>query len=72
MSDYNKTGKKVKCINSELNNLTYNGIYEVLVDDIDRSEFILDDVDEIRYVGKDTFDWHGWYELVEDINLEKE
>ena len=64
-SDYTKTGKKVKSINSSNVDLTYNKIYEVFVD-TDKDEFIIDDVGDWRYVSMDDSDW---YELAdEDTN----
>ena len=47
MSDYTKTGKKVKSIDKYRIDLTYNKVYEVFVDDKD--EFIIDDVGDRRY-----------------------
>ena len=61
-SDYTKTGKKVKSINSSRVDLTYNKIYEVFVD-IAKDEFIIDDVGDWRYGSVDDNDW---YELVGD------
>ena len=62
MSDYTKTGKKVKSIDKYRIDLTYNKVYEVFVDDKD--EFIIDDVGDRRYGGIDDIDW---YELVDDV-----
>ena len=62
-SDYTKTGKKVKSINSNRVDLTYNKIYEVFVD-IAKNEFIIDDVGDWRYGSADDSDW---YELVDDV-----
>ena len=62
-SDYTKAGKKVKSINHSSVDLTYNKIYEVFVD-IDKDEFIIDDVGDWRYVSMDDSDW---YELVDDV-----
>ena len=59
-SDYTKTGKKAKSINSNRVDLTYNKIYEVFVD-IAKNEFIIDDVGDWRYGSMDDSDW---YELV--------
>ena len=63
MSDYTKTGKKVKSINSSNVDLTYNKIYEVFVD-IAKDEFIIDDVGDWRFVSM--YD-KGYYELVDDV-----
>ena len=73
MSDYTKTGKKVKSIDKYRIDLTYNKVYEVFVDDKD--EFIIDDVGDRRYGGIDDIDWYELvddYEIVENINLDKE
>ena len=63
MSDYTKTGKKVKSIKSTRVDLTYNGIYEVFIDN-EGSRFIIDNVDERRYIGIDN---PSFYELVDDV-----
>ena len=64
MSDYINTGKKVKRICDGLD-LTHNKVYDVFTDgDI---EFIIDDVGDWRYVDHDNFDFHKWYELVDDV-----
>ena len=60
MSDYTKTGKKVKSIRGGRIELTYNGMYEVFIDN-DGDEFIIDDVGNKRYI-----DGIDWYELVDD------
>ena len=67
-SDYTKTGKKVKSINSSNVDLTYNKIYEVFVD-IANDEFIIDDVGDWRYVSMDDSDW---YELADDAYSDTE
>ena len=61
MSDYTKTGKKVKSIRGGRIELTYNGMYEVFIDN-DGDEFIIDDVGNKRYI-----DGIDWYELVDDV-----
>ena len=63
MSDYTKTGKKVKSIKSCRTDLTYNKIYDVFIDN-DGDKFIIDDVDERRYTGIDN---PNFYELVDDV-----
>ena len=68
MSDYTKTGKKVKATNSSRVDLTYNKIYEVFVD-IAKDEFIIDDVGDWRYVSMDDSDW---YELGDDVSNDTE
>ena len=62
MSDYTKTGKKVKSIKSTRVDLTYNGIYDLFIDD-KGVRFIIDDVDERRYIGIDN---PIFYESVDD------
>ena len=42
MSDYTKTGKKVKCINTKRTDLTFKKVYDVFVDN-DGYEFVIDD-----------------------------
>ena len=42
MSDYTKTGKKVKSIYDGRFDLTYNGVYDVFIDN-KGDEFIMDD-----------------------------
>ena len=61
-SNYNKTGKKVKSIANNHIDLTYNEIYEVIIDDNDK-EFIVDDFGVRRY---NYIDDHEWCELVDD------
>lgn len=63
MSDYTKTGKKVKSIKMTRVDLTHNGIYDVFIDD-EGDRFIIDDVDERRYIGIDN---PNFYELVDDV-----
>ena len=62
MSDYTKTGKKVKSIKSTRVDLTYNGIYDLFIDN-KGVRFIIDDVDERRYIGIDN---PNFYESVDD------
>ena len=47
MRDYTKTGKKVKCININRNDLTHKKVYDVFIDD-DGDEFVIDDVGDKR------------------------
>ena len=75
-SEYTKTGKKVKSIRGGRIELTYNGIYEVFIDN-DGDEFIIDDVGNKRYI--DGIDWYELigddtndYEVIDNINLDKE
>ena len=71
MSDYTKgsytktgkTGKKVKSINYDSIDLTYNEIYDVFIDS-DGDKFIIDDVGDKRY---GSIDDKNYYELVNDV-----
>ncbi len=67
-SGYTKAGKKVKSIYGGRYDLTYNGVYDVFIDN-KGDEFIIDDVGDKRY-------WciydKCYYEIVENINLDKE
>ena len=63
MSDYIKTGKKLKSVNYDSIDLTYNEIYDVFIDS-DGDEFIIDDVGDKRYGGIDD---KCYYELVDDV-----
>ena len=66
-SGYTKTGKKVKTIDSDLIDLTYNDVYEVFIDN-DGDEFIIDDVGDKSY---GNIDDNRYYELVDDVaNIE--
>ena len=62
MSDYTKTGKKVKSIYDGRFDLTYNGVYDVFIDN-KGDEFIIDDVGDTRYWSISDDDY---YELVYD------
>ena len=69
-SKYTKTGKEVKSIYDGRFDLTYNGVYDVFIDN--RGEFIIDDVGDKRYWSISDDDY---YELVYDVantNLDKE
>ena len=59
-----KAGKKVKSINSDRVDLTYNKVYDVFIDN-EGDEFIIDDVGDKRYGG--ISDDSDWYELVGDV-----
>ena len=58
-----KTGKKLKSVNCDSIDLTYNEIYDVFIDS-DEYEFIIDDIGDKRYVCVDDNDY---YELVDDV-----
>ena len=62
-SEYTKTGKKVKSINSYRADLTYNKVYDVFIDN-KGDEFIIDDVGDKRYWSISDDDY---YELVDDV-----
>ena len=62
-SNYTKTGKKVKSINSDREDMTYNKVYDVFIDS-DGYEFIIDDVGANRYWSISDDDY---YELVDDV-----
>ena len=64
MRDYTKTGKKIKTIDSNLIDLTYNDFYDVFIDN-DGDEFIIDDVGDKRY---ECIDDKCYYELVDDVD----
>lgn len=59
-----KTGKKLKSVNCDSIDLTYNEIYDVFIDS-DEYEFIIDDIGDKRYVCVDDKDY---YELVDDVD----
>ena len=61
-SEYTKTGKKVKSIYDGRVDLTYNGVYDVFIDN-KGDEFIIDDADDSRYWSISDDDY---YELVSD------
>ena len=65
-SSYTKTGKKVKSICDGRVDLTYNGVYDVFIDN-KGDEFIIDDVGDKRYWSISDDDC---YELVEDVSNE--
>ena len=58
-----KTGKKLKSVNCDSIDLTYNEIYDVFIDS-DEYEFIIDDIGDKRYVCVDD---NNYYELVDDV-----
>ena len=62
-SGYTKTGKKVKSIYDGRVDLTYNGAYDVFIDN-KGDEFIIDDVGDSRYWSISDDDY---YELVYDV-----
>ena len=62
-SGYTKTGKKVKSIYDGRFDLTYNGVYDVFIDN-EGGEFIIDDVGDTRYW---SISGDDYYELVDDV-----
>ena len=65
-SGYTKTGKKVKSIYDGRFDLTYNGVYDVFIDN-KGDEFIIDDVGDKRYWSISDDDY---YELVSGVSNE--
>ena len=63
MRDYTKTGKKVKCININRNDLTYKKVYDVFIDD-DGDEFVIDESGDWRY---DSMEFPYWIEIFYDV-----
>lgn len=57
-----KTGKKLKSVNYDSVDLTYNEVYDVFINN-NGEEFIIDDVGDKRYCS--VFD--GYYELVDGV-----
>ena len=68
-SGYTKTGKKVKSIYDGRFDLTYNGVYDVFIDN--RGEFIIDDVGDKRYWINAYDDYYELVYDVDNINLDK-
>ena len=64
MSNYIKTGKKVKSICDGRVDLTYNEVYDVFIDN-KGDEFIIDDIGDKRYWSTSDDDY---YELVDDVS----
>ena len=65
-SSYTKTGKKVKCINSNQRDLTYKKVYDVFTDN-GGNEFVIDDVGDKRY---ESLEFPYWCEVFDDANIE--
>ena len=57
-----KTGKKLKSVNYDSVDLTYNEVYDVFINN-NGEEFIIDDVGDKRYHISD----NDYYELVDDV-----
>ena len=66
MSDYTKTGKKVKRINSGRTDLIYKKVYDVFVDN-DGYEFVIDESCDRLY---DSMEFPLWIEVFDDANIE--
>ena len=64
MGNYTKTGKKVKSINSDSEDLTHHKVYDVFIDN-KGDEFIIDDVGDNRYWS--IYD-DDYYELTDDVS----
>ncbi len=71
MSDYTKsytkTGKKVKCINSNRIDLIYKKVYDVFIDD-NGEEFVIDEACDWRY---DSMEFPSWCEVFDDTKTGK-
>ena len=67
MSNYVKTGKKVKCINSERVDLTYNKVYDVFIDK-SGDEFLIDEAGDKRY---ECLEFPLWREVFDDAPNEQ-
>ena len=61
-SSYNKTGKKVKCIDSNRRDLTYKKVYDVFVDN-GGHEFVIDESCDRLY---DSMEFPLWIEVFDD------
>ena len=61
-SNYTKTGKKVKCINSKRIDLIYNKVYDVFID-VSGEEFVIDEACDWRY---DSMEFPLWREVFDD------
>ena len=61
-SGYTKTGKKVRCINSNRRDLTYKKVYDVFTTQ-DSVDFIIDDVGDKRY---ESLEFPYWCEKSDD------
>ena len=66
-SGYTKTGKKVKCINSERVDLTYNKVYDVFIDK-SGDEFLIDEAGDKRY---ECLEFPLWREVFDDATNEQ-
>ena len=66
MSDYIKTGKKVKCINSDRADLTYNKVYDVFTG-VSGAEFVIDEAGDWHY---DSMEFPLWCEVFDDADIE--
>ena len=63
MSDYTKTGKKVKCINSGKIDLIYKKVYDVFID-VNGEEFVIDEAGDWHY---DSMDFPSLLEVFDDV-----
>ena len=63
MSDYTKTGKKVKCIDSGRIDLIYKKVYDVFVDN-GGHEFVIDESCDRLY---DSMEFPLWCEVFNDV-----
>ena len=61
-SGYTKTGKKVRCINSNRRDLTYKKVYDVFID-VNGDEFVIDEAGDWSY---DSMEFPLWCEVFDD------
>ena len=61
-SNYTKTGKKVKCIDSGRIDLIYKKVYDVFID-VNGDEFVIDEADDWCY---DSLEFPLWIEVIDD------
>ena len=65
-SNYNKTGKKVKCISSGRTDLIYKKVYDVFTD-ISGEEFVIDEAGDRCY---ESMEFPLWCGVFDDANIE--
>ena len=65
-SNYNKTGKKVKCISSGRTDLIYKKVYDVFTD-VSGAEFVIDEAGDRCY---ESMEFPLWCEVFDDANIE--
>ena len=65
-SNYNKTGKKVKCISSGRTDLIYKKVYDVFIDNKGK-EFVIDEAGDRCY---ESMEFPLWCGVFDDANIE--